>query len=385
MGFTKLALANVRRTPFRGMLTTIAVAVAVIAFLLLRSVSAGFTRRVEQTPVNRVVTRNKISWSRSMPVSYAEEIARLPGVRTAMGGRWADVRLPRGDFDFGCTAVQAAPFIAMHQELVAPPEQRRAFVARRDGAFVSDVMAKQYGWQLGKPIHLRDAQWGRDWQFIVSGIFHSKRWGFGQRDVWIHWEYHNELLPREERDRINIVSAEILRPEDGARIARAVDMHFDERQDQTFSQQDQALNASLVGMQGALLRALDALSLVVLSIVVLIVGNTVAMGVRERTQEYGVLRAIGFRPLQLGALVLGEAAALGFAGGALGLLLSVPLLEHPLSRFMQAHLDTPPLQVPVGSAAVAFVASVLMGVVAAAVPARSVAKLAVVESLRHVG
>ena len=45
----------------------------------------------------------------------------------------------------------------------------------------------------------------------------------------------------------------------------------------------------------------------------LILGNTIAMGVRERTHEYGVLRAIGFLPRHIAALVLGEAATIGFA------------------------------------------------------------------------
>jgi putative ABC transport system permease protein len=385
MGFSKLALANLRRTPFRAGLTATAVAITVVAFLLLRSVSAGFTRRVEQTPVSRVVTRNKISWSQPMPVRYAEEIAQLPGVRYAMGGRWAEFKHPKSSAGFGCSAVQAAPFIAMHYELVSPPEQRRAFVDQRDGIFVSEDLAREWGWRLGQLVHLTDVQSRRDWQFTVSGIFKSTRYGFGDHSIWIHWEYYNESLPREERDKISVVSAEIFDPKQGGRIAKAVDMHFDERHEQTFSQQDQALHASLLGMQGALLEALDILSLFVLFIIVLIVGNTVAMGVRERTGEYGVLRAIGFRPAHLGALVLGEAAALSLLGGALGLVLSYPLVEFPLSRLMHERIGVPPLDVPFESAVAALAASVLLGLFAAGFPARSAARLEVVESLRHVG
>lgn len=366
-------------------MTLLAVAITVVAFLLLRSVSAGFTRRVEQTPVNRVVTRNKISWSRSMPVGYAEEVRHLPGVRYAVGVRWADFRYPKSASGFGVSAAQAAPFAVMHQELVSPPEQRRAWVDQRDGAFVSEDLVREFGWHLGQVIHLTETQSRRDVQFTLSGIFKSNRYGFGQHSIWMHWEYYNELLPLEQRDKIDLISAEIYHPEEGARIAKAVDIHFDDRQDQTFSQQDQAMHASLLGMQGALLEALDVLSLVVLAIIVLIVGNTVAMGVRERTYEYGVLRAIGFRPGHLAAIVLGEAGALGVFGGALGLLLSYPLVEHPLSRFMQQNVGTAPLEVPWLAAAAAFVASSALGLVAAAIPARSAARLEVVESLRHVG
>jgi putative ABC transport system permease protein len=173
MGFSKLALANLRRTPFRAGLTALSVAIIVVAFVLLRSVSAGFTRRVEQTPVNRVVTRNKISWSGPMPMS-ADEVRQLPGVRYAMGGRWAEFRHPTSGAGFGCTAVQAVPFIAMHYELVAPVEQRKAFVSQRDGIFVSEDLAREWGWKLGQTVHLIEPQYRHDWKFIVSAIFRAR-------------------------------------------------------------------------------------------------------------------------------------------------------------------------------------------------------------------
>ncbi len=72
-----------------------------------------------------------------------------------------------------------------------------------------------------------------------------------------------------------------------------------------------ALNQSFLGMFSAVLKAVDVVSVVMILIMGLIVGNTIAMGVRERTNEYGVLRAIGFLPKHIAQFVLGEAAAIG--------------------------------------------------------------------------
>ncbi len=124
-------------------------------------------------------------------------------------------------------------------------------------------------------------------------------------------------MPLENRHKIGLISAEIVDPAQGAELAKSIDAHFDEQDDQTFTQEDQALNASFVGMFGALLHAIDIVSVLVLGIVILVVGNTVAMAVRERVQEYGTLRAVGFSPNRLAFLICGEAVVLGGLGGSL--------------------------------------------------------------------
>ena len=129
MTLTRLAFANARRSPLRAALTVLAVAISLVAFVLLRTVIANFTEKIRQTPNNRVVTRHKIGWERAMPIHYAEEVRRLPGIDQAMGGRWAGLKHPTNTkVYFDATAVEAKPFIEMHYELVAAPEQKRAFV-----------------------------------------------------------------------------------------------------------------------------------------------------------------------------------------------------------------------------------------------------------------
>lgn len=386
MTLARLAFANARRSPLRAALTILAVAISLVAFVLLRSVSANFTEKVRQTPNNRVVTRHKIGWERAMPVRYAAEIAKLPGVKQAMGGRWAGLKHPTNTkVYFDTTAVQAKAFVDMHYELVAPPEQKRAFVENRRGLLVSDELAAIYGWKVGDTVPLEGTFFPGHWQFQVSGIYHSTRHGFAQRSMWIHWEYFNELLPVEEHDLINIVSAQIFEPRDGAQIAKSIDIHFDDQDNQTFTQEDQALNAAFVGNFGAILRALDVVSLMILGIVLLIVGNTMAMSVRERTREYGVLRAIGFLPKNVAVFVLSEAALLGLGGGLLGVALAYPLVEHPISRYFEDSLHFAPLEVPSAAALLAIGVGTVLGALAAAIPAYEASRLEVVSALRRVG
>ncbi|MGC4093839.1 MAG: ABC transporter permease [Polyangiaceae bacterium] len=386
MTLARLAIANARRSPLRAALTILAVAVSLVAFVLLRSVIASYTEKVSQTPNNRVVTRHKVGWDRELPVHYAADIARLPGIKHAMGGRWAGLRHPVDVHAYiDATAVQAKPFIEMHYELVAPAEQKQAFVQERRGLFVSEELAKLFGWRVGDTVPLEGTWFPGHWTFKVSGIYRSSRHGFAQRSVWLHWEYYNELIPKEQRDHIHIVSAQIFEPREGARIAKSVDIHFDDQDEQTFTQEDQVMAAAFLGNFGAILQALEVLSVLILGIVLLIVGNTMAMSVRERTREFGVLRAIGFSPRSLLGFVLAEAALLGLCGSALGTALSYPLIERPISRYFQDSMHFDPLWVPTPAALFALALGALLGALAAVIPAHQASRVEVTSALRQVG
>jgi putative ABC transport system permease protein len=142
-----------------------------------------------------------------------------------------------------------------------------------------------------------------------------------------------------------------------------------------------------MGMFAAVLGAMDLVSIVILLIMMLILGNTVAMGVRERTHEYGVLRAIGFLPRHLASFVLGEAAAIGALGGGLGLLLSYPVVEKGLGRFLEENMSGffPVFRIDTSTTIQAFVFATLLGLIAAAIPAYRTSKLNVIDALRRVG
>lgn len=379
------ALRNARRSPLRTALTVVAVAVSLVAFLLLRSLGAAWTEQVEQTPDNRVVTHHKLGWAKDLPFQYADAIRKFDGVEAAVGVRWAGLKLPgkEGKF-FESFAVEGKPFVDMHYELSAPDEQKAAFLGDRRGALVSAQLAEEFGWKAGDRVLFHSRQYPGQWELTVSAIFRSTRHGFANRAIYFHWEYLNEVIPLTNRDRIALVSAQIRDPNQGARLAQAIDIHFDDQHDRTLSQEDKALTAAFTGQFSAILEAMNFVSWLILAVVLLILGNTVAMSVRERTREYGTLRALGFSPKHLASLVVGEATAIGLCGGLLALPVSYPLIQNAFSRFFEETMALPPLEVPPAAATAAVVIGALLGLLAAAVSARQVARQVVVDALRSV-
>lgn len=383
---TGFVLHNVKRSPVRGAMTVVAVAICLVAFLLIRTVSAGWTDQVAQTPDNRVLTRHKMGWLGTLPVHYVDTIAGVAGVRRTLGVSWGGLALPIDRLvEFESIAVQAEPFVAMHHEIVAPDAEKQAFIAERRGAMVSAELAEELGWKVGDIVHFKGANFTGDIVLTISSIFGSSRRGFARRSVYYHWEYYNEMLLPSSKDRVNLIVAEVEEPRQGAQIARTIDVAFENGDNQTFSQEDQAVNAQLVGEFGAILSALDFVSVLILGIVSLVLGNTLAMTARERQKEYGTLRAIGFLKKHVIAFIMGEAALLGLAGGVLGLALAVPLVGQAASRYLSESTGLQPLDLSLNLTLLTLLTGAAIGAAAGLVPALQLTRTHVVDSLRRVG
>jgi putative ABC transport system permease protein len=386
MHFSQLVVRNLRRSPLRAVMTVLTVAIMLSAFIFPRALVEAQEENIRQTPNNRVVTRAKLGWAGRLPKGYAERIREVPGVRHACPNRWAGFKLPGQDQKFfQAFGWDEGPCMAMHSELVAPAEQKQAFLDDERGAFVSDILAQELGWKLGDRVIFESREFPGTWEVTISGIYHSIREGFAQRGVWVHYDFLNRGLPRDEQDKVAFISAEIVEPNQGGRIAHEIDATFEATPFQTLSMEDRVMAQANLGNFRAILTALDVVSYLILGVVMSIVGNTVAMNVRERTHEYGVMRAIGFGARQLCALVLGEAALLGLLGAGIGIAISYPLFESVVSRVLQEAMNVPPIVIPRRVAWLALLLGAALSLISGLVPMFRVSQLRVSDALRKIG
>lgn len=123
--------------------------------------------------------------------------------------------------------------------------------------------------------------------------------------------------------------------------------------------------------------------LITLGVILVSVANTVSMATRDRVQEFGVVRALGFRRLQVLGLVLGESVLISLAGGALGVLAAVLLLNLQSYYYGVLGLNLL-IQVTPAVAGAALVLSLAVGVLGGLLPAIGASRLRIVASLRNV-
>lgn len=123
--------------------------------------------------------------------------------------------------------------------------------------------------------------------------------------------------------------------------------------------------------------------LITLAVVLVAVANTVSMATRDRVQEFGVLRALGFRRAHLLGLVLGESVLLTLVGGAVGIAVAFAGLNLE-DRYYGLRGVNMLIEVTPMVAAAAIGLSLVVGVLGGVLPAIGASRRAIVASLRNV-
>ncbi|MCW5829896.1 MAG: ABC transporter permease [Deltaproteobacteria bacterium] len=388
MSLALLARRNIRRNTVRTALTMVALAIAVVAFVAIRTVLTAWSVAADFAAKDRLATRHKMSFVISMPKHYADTVREVPGIQAATWMNWFGARDPRRpDSFFATIAVDTRTFLDVYDEVMLPEDQKTAWLETRNGAIVGEVLAKELGVQPGDRVTLQGTIFPGSWEFAVSGIYVPTRQTIDRMSLFFHWDYLNDSIEEARRDQIGWIVSRVDDPTAGTRISQEVDRIFDEREVPTLTQSERDLNLSFMGMVSGILKALDIVSIVIMLIMLMILGNTIAMGVRERTRENGVLRALGFSPGQIVVPIMGEAAAVGILSGLIGLVLAYPIVELGMGRWLEENMGAyfPYFRIDPVTAVTAVLLCGLLGVLASIPPAWGAARMKVTDALRQVG
>lgn len=390
MTLVGIAARNVLRSKTRAFMTIAAVAITLFVFVLLRTVQVAWTAGADYAATDRLGTRHKVSFVLPLPKNYIDKLRveqeRLGVAQTTFANWFGGVIAGREQDFFATLAVEADTFLGVYDEIVVDAEVKQSWLTNRRGALVGDVLAKKFGWKPGDKIILSGTIFPGEFEFEISGIYTASRKSVDRSTFWFHWTYFNELVPERSRNQIGWIISRVDDPARAAEISKAIDSLFDDRGDQTLTMSERAMANSFLGMFSAVLSALNIVSVVILAIMLLILGNTIAMSVRERTNEYGMMRAIGFMPRHIAIAVVGESVTVGLVGGVLGLLMSDLFINKGMGPWLEENMGGffPYFGVTGATAIAAIALAVLLGAIAAAIPAIRAARLNTVEALRRV-
>jgi putative ABC transport system permease protein len=385
MFVTLLVLRNAFRHKLRTTLTIVGIVVAIVAFGVLRTIVDAWYAGANASSSARLVTRNAVSLTFALPLTYAQKMRQVPGVTGVAWANWfGGVYINERNF-FPQFAISASTYLDMYPEFVLSSEERRAFMADRTGALAGRKLAEKYGWKVGDQIPLRGTIYPGTWTFNLRGIYDGAEASTDTSTFFFHFDYLNEkvkqMYPR-SADRAGVFIEELHDPDDAAAVSQAIDGMFRNSLAETLTETEKAFQLGFVAMSEAILAAIQAVSFIIIVIIMAVMANTMAMTARERYGEYATLKALGFGAGFVALLVFAESLGIALLGAALGIALTFPVAQGfasavgaILSGFYVSH-ETVMLQIG---------AAVVVGVVAAAIPAWRAARIRIVDGLRTIG
>lgn len=385
MYFLKLILRNALRHKLRTGLTLLGIFVAILAFGLLRTVVDAWFAGAENASTTRLVTRNAISLVFPLPITYSERIRKVDGVKAVSHANWfGGVYVSEKNF-FPQFAVDASTYFPLYPEYRIAPEDMKAFMLDRKGCIVGRKLARQYGFRVGETVPLRGTIFPGTWEFVVRAIYDGADAKTDTSQFFFHWDYLNETLKKTVPRRANTVGVYIVgidQPGNAAQISTAVDQVFGNSLAETRTETEKAFQLGFVAMTESIVVAIQVVSFLVIFIIMAVMANTMAMTARERLAEYATMKALGFGPARLIALIFGESLAISLVGAAAGV-----AATYPVAQWFAAKLGTlfPVFGVSRYTVIMQLCAAVLVGVVAALFPGVRAARLRIVDGLRNIG
>lgn len=325
MRFLHLIWSNLKRRKLRTLLTLLSIFVAFLLFGLLCTIKEAFTAGVSMAGADRLVVRHKVSLIMNLPVSYKARMEQIPGVASAVHFTWFNgIYQNEPKNFFASIPTEPEPFLNLYPEYVLPEDQKQAWLRTRTGAIVGRTLAerKEFNWKIGDRIALISPIWPRKgeqpWEFDIVGIYDGAKKSADTSGFYFRYDYFDEGRAFGE----GLVGWYVVRvsdPDRAVEVAKAIDDEFANSPNETKAEPEGAFMQGFAQQVGDIGTILIAILSAVFFTIVLVAGNTMAQSVRERTEEIGVLKAMGFTSELALGLVMAESLLLASLGGLAGL------------------------------------------------------------------
>ncbi len=380
MKYLPLLWSSLWRKKVRTIFTLLSIFVAFLLFGLLMTIRGAFSFGVDIAGLDRLVLIHKVSLIMPLPVSYLERLRSTEGVVLASHQTWfGGVYQDPSNF-FAQIAVDPESFLKIYPEFRVPPDQLAAWAADRQGVIVGVDLARRFNWKVGDRIPIQGTIWqpkqGQTWEFNVVGLYDGEQ-GIDKTQFFFRYDYLNENR-RTGDGLVGWYVVKIADPSSAQAMGAKFDEMFANSSAETKTTTEKGFVEGFAKQVGDIGAIMVAILIAVLFTMLLVAGNTMAQSVRERTNEVGVLKALGFSNGSILALVLGESVLIAVLGGGAGLGLAWFIVQQGDPTGMLPIFILPARDVAVGAGLI-----VLLGLVAGALPAATAMNLKITDALRR--
>jgi len=380
-----LILKNALRNRRRSILTVLSVAASFCLLGVLMSMyNIFFLNAPTATQALRLITRNRISITNSMPASYEQRIRRVPGVRDVtvfqyFGGSYKDSRDMKNYF--ARFAVEPDKFFIVSPHYLIPEDQKQAFQRDRTACIIGKAIAERLNFHLGDRITLVGDIFPVTLEFTLRGIYDNL---MDDGALLFNYEYLRESLKQHSGGQLDQVGMYLMiadSAESVPRVIEAVDGMFENSPSETQTETERTFALGFLSYLGDVKLMLISVCGALTFTVLLVSANTMAMSVRERVREVGILKTLGYTPQAVLGILLSESVFIALLGGILGLGIAgviTSMLRHVPVMFISLRR----LNLPLWVLAASVTLSMLVGVASSFFPAWNASRRPIVNCLR---
>jgi putative ABC transport system permease protein len=347
---------------------------------LLEGVNAGFARAIATAHREFLYTTTRVRGGAPMPISALTTLRNLHGVaevapRAYFVGSYRDPGLKNA-----ITAIATEPdlFFRLLRGIRIEPAAINALKATRNGMLVTPALMAQFGWKVGDTLSLQSksikSDGSPDWTFHLVGTFDFPLAPSPSYFGVINYAYFNEYRSV-DRDTAEVFYVRIADPDKAIAMAATIDKLFANSSHETRTRSQQQRAETQTKQLGDVKFFTTAVIGAVLFTLAFLTGNSLRQALQERTQEFGILKSVGYSDRSVFSLALAEALLLYLPPAALGLLLA--RLAAPL-----AQQDLGAIVVSASVAIAGLVCAACLALLGSALPAVRLARMPISTALR---
>jgi putative ABC transport system permease protein len=379
-----LVWANLKRRKLRFAFTLVSILLAFLMFGMLDALRTSLSQAVNLAGADRIMSLSKVNITVSLPRGYYEKVKALPGVRAVVGFNWFGGIYKDSKQQLQVLATDPDQIVAVYPELKVKPEQFEAWKHDRQGVIVGPNLANQYGWKVGDRIPIRSDIWrkgdgGDTWEFNIVGIYDASGSGVDKSTVYFHYDYFNESL-QYGKDQVGWMVVRVADPSQSDALSKRIDAMFANSPFETKTATEREFVKRVLEQMGNIGLILVSVTTAVFFTMLLVTANTMAQSVRERTNEIGVLKTLGFSGQSILTLVLLESLFLTLTGGLVGLGLAW-LMARGVGAAIKDYF--PLFHIGAATFTVGISLMLVFGLITGAWPALTAMRLKIVDALRR--
>ena len=382
MYWTLVKIGLIRKR-LRTFLTIMSMFIAFWLYGTLNTFAGLFTGAIEGLSAENIMVMPRYEMLGKLPYSHVTFVEEVEGVEEIMFMDFLVSNSIESMMD-GVVYAVSPNFFEVYDRFETDEEALAGMNSNPNAVIVGKLMADTKGLKIGDLLAVKsnsmNSDGSYDWSFQVVGFYTAKQIKGDEMGAVINWDSYDEAR-LSQKGTVGFIMAKISDASLGGEISDVIDERFINSPYATRSGPESVIAVEMAGEIADVELIVNAILLAVFFTILLVSGNTMAQSIRERTNDIGVLKCLGYKDKTIFFSVVLEAVVICFAAVISGLLFTMLLI--PVIDAASGGLTADTLYLRPSTVFGATIAGLIIAFMAAAVPAYQSLRLKVVDALRQ--